>query len=212
MQKKRPPYAGGGIRKKAAYAAFSSALPEGYGNIRRFFPAETSTITLCFIPPPGIPAKRLIRFMRNGLPPGKLRSGQNMPFLPFLCPGTTWKKGGRLPRRPQRAPRLFPSHRKTAPFLCLPPHQGNPRGMTAATSFPVCLIGKKPSRPGAFLTSFPPGKQASFRRRKAHGHNRAPPAKGFVMRTSGRPAHRRKHRFSPPACIPPAHGPSGCRR
>ena len=159
-----------------------------------------------------IPAKRLIRFMRNGLPPGKLRSGQNMPFLPFLCPGTTWKKGGRLPRRPQRAPRLFPSHRKTAPFLCLPPHQGNPRGMTAATSFPVCLIGKKPSRPGAFLTSFPPGKQASFRRRKAHGHNRAPPAKGFVMRTSGRPAHRRKHRFSPPACIPPAHGPSGCRR
>ena len=63
-----------------------------------------------------IPAKRLIRFMRNGLPPGKLRSGQNMSFLPFLCPGTTWKKGGRLPRRPQRAPRLFPSPRKTAPF------------------------------------------------------------------------------------------------
>lgn len=75
-----------------------------------------------------IPAKRLIRFMRNGLPPGKLRSGQNMPFLPFLCPDTTWKKGGRLPRRPQRAPRLFPSHRKTAPFLCLPPASGESPG------------------------------------------------------------------------------------
>lgn len=159
-----------------------------------------------------IPAQRPMRFGRTVSRRANSAQGGTFPCRPFPFPGTAWKKGGRLPRRPQRAPRLFPSHRKTAPFLCLPPHQGNPRGMTAATSFPVCLIGKKPSRPGAFLTSFPPGKQASFRRRKAHGHNRAPPAKGFVMRTSGRPAHRRKHRFSPPACIPPAHGPSGCRR
>lgn len=107
---------------------------------------------------------------------------------------------------------LLPEKRRLFLPPKLPASGEKSPGMTAATSFPVCLIGKKPSRPGAFLTSFPPGKQASFRRRKAHGHNRASPAQGFVMRTSGRPAPRRKRRSSPPACIPPAHGPSGCRR
>ncbi len=122
MQKKRPPYAGGGIRKKAAYAAFSSALPEGYGNIRRFFPAKTSTVTLCFIPTPGdtCPKAHALRAERS--PAGQIPRRE----APF--PGTAWKKGGRLPRRPQRAPRLFPSHRKTAPFLCLPPASGESPG------------------------------------------------------------------------------------
>ena len=215
MQKKRPPYAGGGIRKKAAYAAFSSALPEGYGNIRRFFPAKTSTVTLCFIPPPGdtCPKAHALRAERS--PAGQIpRREAPFPAAPSLSRARHGKRAAGCPAALNGPRAFFLLTEKRRLFLPpkLPASGEKSPGMTAATSFPVCLIGEKPSRPGAFLTSFPPGKQAAFRRRKAHGHNRAPPAQGFVMRTSGRPAPRRKRRSSPPACTPPAHGPSSCRR
>ena len=211
-KKKRPPYAGGGIRKKAAYAAFSSALPEGYGNIRRFFPAKTSTITLCFIPPPGDTSQKAHTLHAERSPAGQtpLRAEHVLPPLPL--PGHDMEKGRQAAPPPSTGPAPFSFSQKNSAFSLPAPASGESPGHDCGN-----LLSRLPHRgkavtPRSVPHVFPARKTGCLSPSEGSRPSPRALAKGFVMRTSGRPAHRRKHRFSPPACIPPAHGPSGCRR
>lgn len=160
------------------------------------------------------------------------RAGEALP--PF--PRPVWTKGGRLPCRPQKK-RAFPFPK--APFSLpeMPRLRGKTRpDMTSATHSPLCPHRRKavpfrggwecpvPVRPAQKSRHNQARSPCLFPRRTAFAVKtragtalRPPFAQGRFLpraltRTSDRPARRRRRRFSPPACIPPAHGPSGCRR
>lgn len=75
-----------------------------------------------------IPAKRLIRFMRNGLPPGKLRSEQSMSFLPFLFPGPDGQRAAGCPAALNGPRAFFLLTEKQRLFFACPPASGESPG------------------------------------------------------------------------------------
>ena len=159
-----------------------------------------------------IPAKRLIRFGRNGLPPGKFRAGRHLSLPPLPFPGHGMEKGRQAAPPPSTGPAPFSFSQKNSAFSLPAPASGESPGHDCGN-----LLSRLPHRgkavtPRSVPHVFPARKTGCLSPSEGSRPSPRALAKGFVMRTSGRPAHRRKHRFSPPACIPPAHGPSGCRR